>query len=598
MINLDRIRMSRDFNYLQRPVIKDKKNLFLDRKIGVNDEIDQLRIASYLKNEPKPRQVLDADEMKARRIRDFGIKVDLGVKDLVDKYKNKTFKVIRRDDNGNIMKNPETGMPIFRNVLWREILGNDSYLLDRVNQITGYGNEESHQEALILRTHIMNKAVDPTLGYNQSMLSALKRLIKKYPPENWAANIQKYKKADVLGASTYYLRLNPKPPNKASSFDLLLLFHFMGYNKEYVSVFLEHIRTTKAKDEAFDMYKEIQNWKKIYKIKFPDDIYGEELGRIYSDDYMRSLRIGAFADDYADESISGETRIKAKFNDIKMTAKEISEKMNLTENQEILKRFSNLYNSPRNEDEWVERDVYNLSDDTDYDPFDDYIEEHQKIIDTKLRMVNPRFADLMIKILDIAKEKEGNVQINVYYVIYFAKIVISVYEYKISVDEINANFLSEYINYDKLRRKGYTRDDMSNISDLKERKTEKFKEEEESTYYSKKELVKMDPFELLENIELNLTGGYSIDEKAMSDYLLYWGDDKHPEGDFAWRYYFKTFLDTHVFIDKNFGKYSFLSKDRSKYISPTSIKNKIVEDNQAVFYNKDTDSWFLQTDVE
>lgn len=586
MINLDRIRMPKDFNYLQRPVIRDKKKLFLDRKIGINDEIDQLRIASYIKNQPKPRQVLDADEMKARRIRDFGIKVDLGVKDLVDKYKNKTFKVMRRDNNGNIMKNPETGMPIFKNVLWREVLGNDTYLLDRVNQISGYGNEESQNEALLLRKHIMNNAVDPRVGYTQSMLSALKRLNKKFPPENWSAEIQKWKTPEKLAGplliSTYHSELRPNPPNEANEFTLMILFHFMSYNLAYINAFLDYIYKKYGNDQ-FNLYKEIQEWKKKFKIKFPDDIYGEELDFAYPEDYMRKFRISKYGSDHDDDDIISVDRVKSRFNDIKMTADEIIERSEDIEIKNQADRFGKLWRKPKNDDELAERDVYDLTNvDEGYDPFEGYISAHLTAVDSIIRSKNSRFADLLIDILNKIMDEDGDFIVNLYNIIYLVKITIATYEYKIDASDLNANFLTEYINYDKLRRDKFSK------KEIEEKETE---EKDISDLGISKEDIPddteleriTDPFDFLKAIGLKIPSNLHIDSSVINDYKFDVNWNIGFTSKKAFRYYLEMFLNKFILIDSNPFKDSFRNKSakekhKFKFLKPGGIITKIEKD--------------------
>ncbi len=134
-MNLDRIRQDKNFNYLDRSVIRDNRNIEPISTFPIKNPMDELRVNDFVKPPPLARRVKGADELESERIRLWGEKVDISPDKLFTLFKNKIVKIPRRDGDGKLERDPTTGQPIMIFKNWSDLLQNPKDTLDRIKTI-------------------------------------------------------------------------------------------------------------------------------------------------------------------------------------------------------------------------------------------------------------------------------------------------------------------------------------------------------------------------------------------------------------------------------------------------------------------------------
>jgi len=133
--NINYLRFKQDFDYSKIPVIKNDHSLQLDPALAPNNWIDELRIANAMKNPPRPRQIPEVDLVELERKRKYGEKVDIQPQTLFERFRKMVIKVPRRDNNGNIMRDPNSNRPIMQNMTFKEMMNDPQSLLYRIGQL-------------------------------------------------------------------------------------------------------------------------------------------------------------------------------------------------------------------------------------------------------------------------------------------------------------------------------------------------------------------------------------------------------------------------------------------------------------------------------
>lgn len=160
--SINYLRYPRSFDYSKVPIIKTNNKLNLDPRLGIQNEIDELRIANFMMNPPRPRQIPEVDLVEQERMRLYGEKVDISPETLYERFKGKVIKVPRRDADGKVMKDVTSNQPLMRFMTWTEMLNDGAALLYRIRDLITLmtadysvdGRRDARLEAFLLRSHL------------------------------------------------------------------------------------------------------------------------------------------------------------------------------------------------------------------------------------------------------------------------------------------------------------------------------------------------------------------------------------------------------------------------------------------------------------
>ncbi len=133
--NFDFIRYKQSFDYSKVPVIRNNHTLVLEPQLNPNNWIDELRIANFAKNPPRPKQVPEVDLVELERLRQYGEKVDWGASKIFEVFKEKVYKIPVFDRHGAPKRDPDSGAVIFRNWTFTEMINDPNAIAFRATEL-------------------------------------------------------------------------------------------------------------------------------------------------------------------------------------------------------------------------------------------------------------------------------------------------------------------------------------------------------------------------------------------------------------------------------------------------------------------------------
>lgn len=151
--NINYIRYNNNFDYSKIPIINNEiGKISLDIELNPNNWIDELRVANFVKNPPRPKIIPTIDIVELERQQKYGMRVDIQPETLYERFKQMVVKVPSRRENGTIIYDPPLPPdqqsrilirgrnPVMRNMTFTEMLSDPASLFFRVNQLIDNAN--------------------------------------------------------------------------------------------------------------------------------------------------------------------------------------------------------------------------------------------------------------------------------------------------------------------------------------------------------------------------------------------------------------------------------------------------------------------------
>lgn len=157
-----------------RPVIYGGENLELPKTLQPSHRMDEMRIGTAMKNVPQPRYIKSVAELEKQRLKEYGQKVDIQPKKILDRMRAKVYKVPALDADGNIRRDPTSRRIIMRYITFDEMMTDTNQLRLRVNtllnELTGSpaADRENRGQSIIDPRHLSTE-----LAAIRAMLSQL-----------------------------------------------------------------------------------------------------------------------------------------------------------------------------------------------------------------------------------------------------------------------------------------------------------------------------------------------------------------------------------------------------------------------------------------
>lgn len=172
------------FNFIKglRKVINNPRTISIPPPLMPVNTYEDLRLAqSFEKTPVGARRIPTVDEIVAREIEEKGIKVNIGVDNLVSKMFNKFMAIPKRNAKGEIIINPDTKEPVTESKSLGEMLktlndtveGTKVLLIDLKREVRR-GRLGTASEIVELKLFLR--------GLNDGILDALRRLRRTRPP--------------------------------------------------------------------------------------------------------------------------------------------------------------------------------------------------------------------------------------------------------------------------------------------------------------------------------------------------------------------------------------------------------------------------------
>ncbi len=128
------VRYPQSFDYSKVKVINNKQTLSLPPSLHINNEIDELRVRDFMKNEPEPRKILDLDEIERMRLARFGQKVDISPEKLYEKFAGTALKLPVLNDVGVPVVGHD-GRIIYQMIAFRDLIQDEKLLTYRLKEL-------------------------------------------------------------------------------------------------------------------------------------------------------------------------------------------------------------------------------------------------------------------------------------------------------------------------------------------------------------------------------------------------------------------------------------------------------------------------------
>ena len=221
-----------DFDIGNRPVINRDIDLQLPPPVTPINPLEDMRVSTFIKNPPQPRQVLDAKALGKIQLQKYGQKVNIQPALLAQRLASTAIKIPVFDKHGRAQYDKSTGEKIMKIFSFTDILDNSkltmNYLQQMANKNTTKDNTVEVQLMFLNAINMLNRGSrDPLLRQNlKNMMPFVESEIGVRFADKWAKgeafdmDVEDLKSAEVQ-YQIYQILGDPSYQNFINRLDLL-----------------------------------------------------------------------------------------------------------------------------------------------------------------------------------------------------------------------------------------------------------------------------------------------------------------------------------------------------------------------------------------